>query len=137
MGSVEVKSYIFQVKNVTDGAMNKALMAVGEAVKGHAKELCPVDTGAMRNSITFAIDNPFGKEEITVSVGTKSVNEGTNIYYAPYVELGHHQQPGRYVPAIGKRLVRDFVPAKPFLRPAFENNMEEIKGIIQAELGNI
>lgn len=32
-----------------------------------------------------------------------------NIEYAPYVENGHRQEVGRYVPAIGKRLVRSFV----------------------------
>lgn len=44
---------------------------------------------------------------------------GTNVYYAPYVEHGHRQTPGRFVPAIGKRLVRDFVPGVPFLFPAY------------------
>ncbi len=37
--------------------------------------------------------------------------------YAFFVEFGHAQEPGRYVPAIGKRLVQSFVPAYPFFRP--------------------
>jgi len=32
--------------------------------------------------------------------------------YAVYVETGHSQQPGRYVPAIGKRLVASWVEGK-------------------------
>lgn len=35
--------------------------------------------------------------------------------YAPFVQFGHRQTSGRYVKAIGKRLVRSFVPANPFL----------------------
>lgn len=32
-----------------------------------------------------------------------------NVEYASYVEFGHRQTPGRYVPAIGKRLKESFV----------------------------
>lgn len=34
------------------------------------------------------------------------------VEYAPYVEYGHRQSPGRYVPAIGKSLKRSWVPGK-------------------------
>ena len=39
-----------------------------------------------------------------------------NIEYAPWVENGHRQEVGRYVPAIGKRLVNGFVEGKHMLR---------------------
>ena len=32
-----------------------------------------------------------------------------NIYYASYVEFGHRQQPGRFVPVLGKRLKAGYV----------------------------
>lgn len=32
--------------------------------------------------------------------------------YASYVEYGHRQKPGRYVPALGKRLKKGWVPGK-------------------------
>ena len=35
--------------------------------------------------------------------------------YASYVEYGHRQQPGRYVPALGKRLKKGWVPGKHML----------------------
>ena len=38
------------------------------------------------------------------------------IEYAPYVENGHRQEVGRYVPAIGKRLVNGFVEGRHMLR---------------------
>ncbi len=34
------------------------------------------------------------------------------VLYAAYVEYGHRQEPGRYVPAIGKRLKRGWVPGQ-------------------------
>lgn len=37
------------------------------------------------------------------------------IEYASYVEFGHRQEPGRFVPAIGKRLVKGWVEGKFFL----------------------
>lgn len=39
-----------------------------------------------------------------------------NVEYAPWVENGHRQQPGRYVKAIGKRLVKPWVEGKFMLR---------------------
>lgn len=35
-----------------------------------------------------------------------------NTLYASYVEYGHRQEPGRFVPAIGKRLKKSWVPGK-------------------------
>jgi len=45
--------------------------------------------------------------------GTMHTIEITNpIEYASYVEYGHRQTPGRYVPALGKRLVLGWVDGK-------------------------
>ncbi|MDO4267452.1 MAG: HK97 gp10 family phage protein [Eubacteriales bacterium] len=35
-----------------------------------------------------------------------------NVFYASYVEYGHRQQPGRYVPALGKQLKQGWVRGK-------------------------
>lgn len=45
---------------------------------------------------------------------------GTNVKYAPPVEFGHRQTPGRYVHAIRRRLKAARVAAKPFLTPAYK-----------------
>lgn len=37
-----------------------------------------------------------------------SITVGNSVEYAPYVEYGHRQRPGRFVGAIGKRLKRSF-----------------------------
>lgn len=40
--------------------------------------------------------------------------------YAPHVEYGHRQQPGRYVPQIGKRLKANYVQGQHFLQRSVE-----------------
>lgn len=48
---------------------------IGLLVEGKAKELCPVDTGLLRSSISSKV------------VGTDII-VGTNVPYAPHVEFG-------------------------------------------------
>lgn len=98
------------------------LLKTGLKVETSAKEFCAErfkePTGALMASITT------DKSDLNRNV----VRTGTNKKYARPVEHGHVQEPGRYVPAIGKRLVRDFVPGKPYLYPAFfmhEGNIEK------------
>lgn len=100
-----------------------ALEGCGSAAEGHAKDYCPVKTGTLRDSLTHM---PEGDRREAI---------GTDTDYAIYVELGHHQEPGRYVPAIGKRLVASWVAPRPFLRPALENHQSEYKGIIEDAFG--
>lgn len=49
-----------------------------------------------------------------------------------HAEYGHLQEVGRYVPAIGKRLVAPKVDAKPFIKPAVEDHKEEYKAIAES-----
>lgn len=107
--------------NAKDEAIRRALEAVGIQAEGHAKIKCPVDTGRLRGSISHQVGSGFDS----------SVYIGTNVKYAPSIEYGHKQEVGRYVPAIGKRLKRAFVPAKPFLKPAIEEHLSEYKSIFQ------
>ena len=128
MSSVEVVSNVYLVNRLSKEAMVNAAISVGMLTSGYAQDLCPVDTGTLRDSITHAYSDD-NEHEVTLLVGT-------NVYYAPYVELGHRQQPGRFVPKIKKRLVRSWVPGKPFLRPAFENHTKEIEQVILNALEN-
>lgn len=52
------------------------------------------------------------------------------VHYASYVENGHRQEVGRYVPAIGKRLVNSWVDGKFMLKIS----EEELDGKTQAIL---
>ena len=126
MASIEVKLTQDNTKEImaaTDEAIYNALEMIGNIAADYAAGLAPVDTGNLRNSITSE-----------VAMDEKAVYVGTDVEYAASVEFGHHQQVGRYVPDIGKRLVREFVPAKPFLAPAIENHLDEYKSILETEL---
>lgn len=111
------------VLKATNEAIYNALDIIGNKAADYAAALAPMQTGNLKNSMTSE-----------VSQQEKAVYIGTAVEYAPFVEFGHHQQVGRYVPKIGKRLVRDFVPAKPFLKPAIQNHMDEYKNILETEL---
>ena len=63
------------------------------------------------------------------------VNIGSNVEYAKFVEEGHRQEVGRYVPAIGKKLKQSFVRGQWMLRDSvtegeelFQNRLDEVIG---------
>lgn len=137
--SIEVVSHKESVLRATEKAMHKSARMIGGSIAGHAVELAPRDTGLLANSITFAIggespqkidytsdgENKSGKKVEKVKgvyegqadpddPGQVTVYVGTNVEYAAFNELGTVK-----------------MEARPFLRPAFENNREEIKQILE------
>lgn len=64
-----------EVLSALEIAKNRGLEAIGLAAEGHAKKITPVDTGRLRNSMAHAVDGD-------------AAYIGTNVEYAPYVELG-------------------------------------------------
>lgn len=99
-------------------------------VQDSAKENCPVDSGQLRNSIAYSVD----EDSLTGQVGT-------NVEYAPYVEMGTgiyadggRQTPWCYMGRDGQFHWTSGHPAQPFLAPALEENKENIlncfKGLV-------
>ena len=122
--SFEIKSdNTDAILKATDEAIYNALEIIGNKAADYAAALAPVATGNLKNSMTSEVNQ-----------SEKAVYVGTAVEYAPFVEFGHHQEVGRYVPAIGARLVREYVPAQPFLKPAIQNHMDEYKHILETEL---
>lgn len=78
-----------------------ALEECGLAAEGYAKRLCPVDTGNLRNSISHTTD-------------AENAYIGTNVEYAPYVEMGTSR-----------------TKAQPFLKPAATGHADEYKRIFE------
>jgi len=115
--SVKYTSHKSKVLSAVKAAKARALEICGGTAERYAKENLTinrsVDTGNLRNSITHA-----QRDENTEVVGT-------NVKYAPYVELGHHTVSG------------SFVAPKPYLRPAVENHREEYARIIKSELSRV
>ncbi|MDD6716387.1 MAG: HK97 gp10 family phage protein [Firmicutes bacterium] len=56
------------------------------------------------------------------------------VYYASYVEYGHRQEPGRYVPAIGKRLKKRWVKGKHFLKISEREVLESAPAILSRRI---
>ena len=110
--SVTFISHAAEALSAEQQAKNKALEIIGGKAESYAKKLCPVDTGRLRNSITHQ-----QYDDSTEVIGS-------NVEYAPYVELGHHTQGW------------SFVNGKPFLRPAAEGHTDEYKNIIQTCMKN-
>lgn len=84
--------------------IERALEKVGLTAERNAKLACPVDTGRLRNSITHTHDK-------------NTVYIGTNVEYAPYVEMGTVN-----------------TVAKPYLKPAIADHLQEYQQIIEQEL---
>ena len=70
-----------EVLAALERAKRRGLEAIGLAAEGHAKRITPVDTGRLRNSISHAKDD-------------EAAYIGTNVEYAPYVELGARGRQG-------------------------------------------
>lgn len=105
---VEVTDNSKQVKAEFERAVLRALEECGLFAESVAKKLCPVDTGNLRNSISHTV----ARDEQVAYVGT-------NVEYAPYVELGTSRQ-----------------RAQPYLKPAVNDNANTYRQIIDKELKN-
>lgn len=127
-----------------NAAVERALEMIGIKVENYAKELCPVDTGNLRNSITHQVDGEGATATVTIGAGAE---------YAPYVELGtgkNFTPPPEWIEHQGKKgrgldswVYQDKegnwhraypMKARPFLRPAVENHKDEFETILKNEL---
>ena len=97
-----------EVLAALDGAVGKALETIGMQAEGYAAMKAPVDTGRLRASITYAVEDDEQAAYI-----------GTNVEYAPYVEMGTSK-----------------TKAQPFLKPAATEHAAEYKAIVKAALEN-
>jgi len=112
----------------------RSLERCGMQAEGYAKDLTPVDTGNLRNSISHKVD----PEEPAVYIGT-------NTEYAAYVELGtgkhaeggggrpdpwvYQDDNGNWHHTHGQR-------ARPYLKPAVADHKQTYRNIIEDELKN-
>lgn len=81
----------------------------------------PVKEGNLRRSWTA--------EGPSYSGGGWTIKLINNAEYASWVESGHRQQPGRYVPVLKKRLVRDWVPGQFYMKksiPQIQRQMPQL-----------
>ena len=120
-----------KIEQDSEDSIARALNAVGLQMENYAELKCPVDTGRLRNSITFATsdkqgmaNNKGGKEmakegdyKMKGIPDKHSVCIGTNVEYAPAIELGHSKK-----------------APDGFLGIAVKNHVEEYKKMIESFL---
>lgn len=132
LGGVVFNDYSAEVLNTMHDAVVRALERCGEQAEGYAKDLTPVDTGNLRNSITHQVD----ESELAAYIGT-------NVEYAPYVELGtgKYAEGGRPTPWVYRDDNGNYHwtagnPAQPFLAPAVKDHAQTYRNIIEDEMKN-
>ena len=80
--SYRTKDNTEEVLSAMEKAIERGLEAIGMTAERHAKKNeTAVDTGRLRNSISHAVDD-------------KAAYIGTNVEYAPYIELGARGRQG-------------------------------------------
>ena len=108
--TTELKDNSKEFLDAMENAIKNGLYAIGMAAEGHAKRAITrqkaVDTGRLRNSITFGWD-------------AEAVYIGTDVEYAPYVELGTVKMSPR-----------------PYLKPAATNHKAEYEALMKAAMEN-
>ena len=120
MASIEAK--------FDEDAMRRSLEQACLTVERSAKQKAPKDTGALARSITSKVE---GLEGTVYSP----------LEYAPYVEYGTglfadggRQTPWSYQDGKGNWHTTSGQPPQPFLKPALDENREEILEIIKEAL---
>lgn len=103
---VKIKSNVEFVTKEEKQALKRALDQIGKMVAKDSADLAPVDTGNLKRSMTS-----YPPEENYVIVGTP-------VEYAPSVEYGT------------SRMI-----ARPFLKTAINNDLGNMKKIIEQEYG--
>ena len=103
------------------------MTAATQLVVDEAKAICPVDTGALQNSITSSV----ATTDKTV-VGTISAD----MFYAAYVEYGTGRR-GAESPGAGPYPYKMSWPgqvAQPYMRPALESARSAIMDLMASQI---
>lgn len=147
---VTLHSNVDKFIKAKDEDVERALEIIGLKAEGYAKELAPVDTGLLRNSITHAVagkgtsissyesnsthaDTPATRRAGTAGMpapkrhGEYSSSIGEEKEQAVYV--GTNVEYAEYV-----EMGTSKTKAQPFLRPAVEDHIAEYENILENEL---
>lgn len=110
------------VNNFTMNAVNEIALRLLRRIK----QRTPVKEGTLRNA--WAINS------ITHVGNTYKIEIVNPMDYTSYVEFGHRQTPGRYVPAIGKRLKVSWVNGKFMMTISISEIEAQIPAIIEDKI---
>lgn len=133
--AVTFNDYSDKVLQAFDEGCLRALERCGLQAEGYAKDLVPVDTGNLRNSISHKVVDAEPAAYI-----------GTNSEYAAYVELGtgKHSSIGGgtskthwvYMGDDGEFHIGKPMRPRPYLKPAIANHVGTYRNIFKDELSS-
>ena len=105
--------------------LQAAAQPIHQQMKANASHDPKIITGKLHGAINIGKvkRRRNGGQNITIGVHRKDWDDPE--YVPAYVEYGHRQQPGRYVPAIGKRLKKGWVEGK-FMLTISEQEIQKI-----------
>jgi len=103
----------------SDKLIAKAAMIIERQMKQNAtgRPGPKVRSNRLRSSIATEVKSPH------------LARVAPHVFYAPFVEFGHRQTPGQFVPPLKRRLVADFAPAYPFVQPTINQTKDKIQGV--------
>ncbi|NRT78120.1 HK97 gp10 family phage protein [Clostridium beijerinckii] len=121
-----------EIKNLKaeldEGLMEDLEETATEAI-AETQSRTDVVTGNLRRSWTHS--------EVVVNSNNMSVELGSDLEYAEAYEEGHSQEIGKYIPAIGKRLVKSFVEGKHVLRDSITVANKELDKKVENRLNKV
>lgn len=130
--NVTAVDHIDEILAMAEISTLRALERCGAQAESYAQDLCPVDTGNLKNSITHEVD-----------AAEKTAYVGTNAEHGPYVELGTgkyypggRQDPWKYKDGDGNWYTTSGQPAQPFIKPAVADHKQTYRNIIKDEMEN-
>ena len=104
--------------------IHQALTELGSVYLGFVKPATPARTGNLRS----------GWDASPPVVSGHSVTITNPVFYASYVDLGHRQHPGQFVPPLMKRLKASWVNGQHFTEKAENSTKAAIPRVVQPRL---
>lgn len=101
----------------------KMVIDIALQLEGRVRERTPVETSRLRNAWRVGDIKKRGSEYY--------IEVYNNVDYAEAVEHGHRQQPGRFVPALGRRLVKDFAPGRHMMELSLQEVQKMLPGYLR------
>ncbi len=110
-GATAIVKDLKAMEDAAAAVLMKAAKAGGQIALEQAKRNCPVDTGALKQSLHLT------EGKATKITATVQVDYDKSLKYGTHVELGSRNR-----------------PANPFMRNAVDNNQNQINDAITSEL---
>ncbi len=125
-------------QQVQQKILRPAMKAAAAPMLARAKELCPVKTGRLRDSLHLSVRKTKFGVNAFIEIGPGHFRGRT--FYGPMVELGHKLVPHKDQRGVtdevsrAVRHVNKTVAPRPFLRPAFDTGKDAAAKLAQEQI---